>query len=73
MCAVCAMAKAGMAMPGIFWDDPFNILRFDELIISARKVDIIMDEPDCVDPEKEEFLVQLEVMLERIESHKGMQ
>jgi hypothetical protein len=66
MCAVSAITDYGMRMPNEWWDYQ-KALEYKRLIRQAEEFDRKTNQPDCVDPAKDEFMKKILERLEAIE------
>lgn len=67
MCSVSAITEYGMRMPDNMWNQQ-NWPPFKQVVEKAIEFDKIADQPDCIDPAKEEWMKRIEERIQRLES-----
>lgn len=67
MCSVSAVTGYGMRMPDDFWNQQ-TWPPFKDLVREAEIFDKITKQPDCIDPEKDEWMKRIEERLEKLEA-----
>jgi hypothetical protein len=67
MCSVSAVTGYGMGIPDHLWT-PQTWPPFKQLVEKAVEFDKVAEQPDCIDPAKDEWMKRIEERITKLEA-----